>query len=143
MLLRDANNYIEIEAVNREPEESPIAGDTEFSVEVCSSGFRGQTFAWIEAKCLQDFLTELTELENRRQGSATLRGYGPPPREFVLQVWSVDRWGHMAIGGRLTKLIYRGEKGPYDHAVEFAFEFDPTLLPKLLAEFRTIADGHE
>jgi len=46
----------------------------------------------------------------------------------------------MAIGGRLTKLVYRGEAGPYDHAVEFGFEFDPTLLPKVLSEFRAIVE---
>ena len=134
MLLKDSENYIEIEFVDRVPEGLPTPGDTELSVKVCSDGFCGQTLVWTSADCLANFLNELTELEKRRQGVAALKGL-IGEAEFLLRVRSVDRRGHMVIEGRLTKYIYRGEGGPYHHVMEFGFEFDPTLLPKLLIEF--------
>jgi hypothetical protein len=47
----------------------------------------------------------------------------------------------MALGGMVAKRRHQGEGGPYRHAVEFAFEFDPTLLPKVLAGIQAIAEG--
>ena len=81
---------------------------------------------------------QLRELEAKRQGEAAIEGLSPG--EFRLRLWSVDRRGHMAVGGLVTKLVHKGEGSPYRHSVEFGFEFDPTLLPKVLAGFQEITE---
>jgi hypothetical protein len=111
----------------------------ELSVEVSSQRFSGQGFAWVEVPALAAFLVQLRELERQRQGEAALEGLSP--EEFRLRIWSVNRRGHLAVGGLVTKRVRQGEGSPYRHAIEFAFEFDPTLLPKVLAGFQAIAEG--
>jgi hypothetical protein len=139
MEIREGHNCVTIEPVDRVPAGLPSAGDVELSVEVAAEQFSGQGFAWVGAPALAAFLDRLHELEARRQGEATLEGLSP--EEFRLRLWSVDRKGHMAVGGLVTKRMGKGEGGPYRHAVEFGFEFDPTLLPRVLAGFRAIAEG--
>lgn len=139
MEIREGHNCITIEPVDRVPADLPSAGDVELSVEVASEQFCGHGFAWVAAPALAVFLSQLRELESSRQGEATIEGLSPG--EFRLRLWSVDRRGHMAVGGLVTKRVHKGEAGPYLHAVEFGFEFDPTLLPKVLAGFQAIAEG--
>jgi hypothetical protein len=138
MEIRDGNNRVIIESVDRVPGDLPFAGDVELSVEVASEQFSGHGFAWVGGPALAAFLARLNALEERRQGEAVIEGL---PGEFRLRLWSVDRRGHMAVGGLVTNHVYKGEAGPYRHALEFGFEFDPTLLPRVLAGFRAIAEG--
>ncbi len=141
MEIRQGHNCVTIEPVDRVPADLPSAGDVELSVEVASEQFSGHGFAWVAASALSVFLAQLLELETRRQGEATIHGLSP--EEFRLRLWSVDRRGHMAVGGWVTKLVHKGEGSPYPyrHAVEFGFEFDPTLLPRVLVAFQAIALG--
>src|SRR5262245_40420460 len=139
MEIREGHNCVAIEPVDRVPPDLPSAGDVELSVEVASEQFNGHGFAWIAAPALAFFLVQLRELETRRQGETTIEGLSP--NEFRLRIWSVDRRGHMAVGGMVTERIHKGEGGPYRHALEFGFEFDPILLPKVLAGFQAIAEG--
>src|SRR5262249_53666446 len=124
MEIRERHNCVIIEPVDRVPADLPSAGDVELSVEVASEHFSGQGFAWIASPALAAFLAQLRELETKRQGEATIEGLSP--EEFRLRIWSVDRRGHMAVGGLVTKRVHKGEGSPYHHAVEFGFEFDPT-----------------
>jgi hypothetical protein len=139
MEIRERHNCVTIEPLDRVPANLPSAGDVELSVEVASEQFGGHGFAWVSAPALAAFLVQLRELEARRQGEATVEGLSP--WEFRLRIWSVDRRGHMAVGGMVTKLIHKGDGSPYRHAVEFGFDFDPTLLPRVLAGFQAIAEG--
>ena len=139
MEIREGQNCVTIEPVDRVPADLPSAGDVELSVEVASEQFSGHGFAWIAAPAMAAFLNQLRDLEARRQGEATIEGLSQG--EFRLRLWSVDRRGHMAVGGLVTKRIHKGEGSPYRHAVEFGFEFDPTLLPKVLAGFQAIAES--
>jgi hypothetical protein len=139
MVLSEGENEIEIVAVDHVPRHLPMHGDVELSVAVSSNKFAGQGFAWVEGSSLARFLDELRLLENRRQGSATLEGMSPD--EFRLQIWSVDRRGHVAIGGMIVQQIFKGEAAaPYRHSLEFGFEFDPTALPKVLAGLVELAE---
>jgi hypothetical protein len=63
------------------------------------------------------------------------------PEDFQLRLLSIDRWGHMAIEGLIASQLHRGVPGRHRHAVEFGFEFDPTLLPKVLTDIQAIATG--
>ena len=139
MEIREGQNCVTIEPVDRVPADLPSAGDVELSVEVASEQFSGHGFAWIAAPAMAAFLNQLRDLEAKRQGEATIEGLSPG--EFRLRLWPVDRRGHMAVGGLVTKRIHKGEGSPYRHAVEFGFEFDPTLLPKVLADFQAIVEG--
>jgi len=141
MEIREGNNCVTIHCVDRVPANLSSGGDVELSVEVFSEKFSGQGFAWVAAPALTDFLGQLQQLEERRQGEVMLEGL--EPEDFRLRIWSVNRRGHLAIGGLVTKLVHHGEGGPYRHAVEFGFEFDPTLLPKILAGFHAIAESGE
>jgi hypothetical protein len=139
MEIREGQNCVTIEPVDRVPVDLPSASDVELSVEVCSEQFSGHGFAWVAAPALAAFLVQLRELEARRQGEAMVEGLSPG--EFRLRLWSVDRRGHVAVGGVVTKLIHKGEASPYRHTVEFGFEFDPSWLPRVLAGFQAIAEG--
>ena len=139
MEIREGQNCVTIEPVDRVPADLPSAGDVEFLVEVASEQFSGHGFAWVAAPALTVFLAQLRELEETRQGEATIEGMSP--EEFRLRIRSVDRRGHMAVGGLVTKRVHKGEGSPYRHAVEFGFEVDPTLLPRMLAGFQAIAEG--
>jgi hypothetical protein len=139
MEIREGDNYVTIDPVDRVPDVLASAGDVELSIEVASYRFSGQGFAWVAAPALAAFLGQLRELERRRQGEATLEGLSPD--EFHLRIWSVNRRGHLAIGGLVTKQVYQAEGSPFRHAIEFGFEFEPTSLPKILAGFQAIAEG--
>jgi len=139
MEIREGNNCVTIEPVHRVAADLPSAGDVELSVEVASEQFSGHGFAWVAGPALAGFLARLRELETRRQGEAVIEGLSP--EEFRLRVWCVDRRGHMAVGGLVTKRVHKGEASPYRHAVEFGFGFDPTSLPRVLAGFQAIAEG--
>lgn len=139
MEIREGHNCVTIEPVDRVPANLPSAGDVELSVAVASEQFSGRGFAWVAAPAMAAFLTQLRDLEAKRQGEATIEGLSPG--EFRLRLWSVDRRGHMAVSGLVTKRVHKGEGSPYRQAVEFGFEFDPTLLPKVLAGFQAIDEG--
>src|SRR6516165_6093241 len=139
MEIREGHNCITIESVDRVPIDLPSAGDVELSVKVASQHFCGHGFAWVAAPTLAAFLAQLRELEASRQGEAALDGL--LSEEFRFRVWSVDRRGHMAVGGLVTKRVHHGEGGPYRHALEFGFEFDATLLSTVLTGFQAIAEG--
>jgi hypothetical protein len=139
MEIREGQNCVTIEPVDRVPADLSSPGDVQLSVEVASEQFSGHGFAWMAASALAAFVVQLRDLETRRQGEARIEGLSP--QEFRLRLWSVDRRGHIAVGGLVTSRAHKGEGSSYRHAVEFAFEFDPTSLPRILAGFQAIAEG--
>jgi hypothetical protein len=44
----------------------------------------------------------------------------------------------MAAYGRVSKRFFGEEGRTYHHAIEFGFEFDPTVLPTVLSAFVTM-----
>ncbi len=139
MEIREGHNCVTIEPVDRVPAGLPSACDVKLCVEVASEQFSGHGFAWVAAPALAAFLVQLRELESRRRGEVLIEGLSP--EEFRLRIWSVDRRGRLAVGGMVTTRIHKGQAGPYRHALEFGFEFDPTRLPGVLAGFQAIAEG--
>ncbi len=132
MVIREGANFVEIEAVEREP-----GGDAQYSVSINSSGFSGKECFWLGRDCLEAFLLQLSALEESRRGDAVLEALSP--EEFALRICAIDRRGHMAVMGHVVKEVYRGQvKAPYHHSVKFGFEFDPTQLPAVLKGFRNL-----
>lgn len=140
MVIREGDDSIEIVAVERVPDHMPTPGDTRLEVVVTSGGFSGRSSAWVDNDRLCAFVRQLSALlKDRGQGAADLESISPG--EFVLRIESVDSLGHIAVSGRLAKRMYAGECGPYLHAVEFGFEFDPTALSEIVATFEAIKEG--
>jgi hypothetical protein len=140
MVIRGDDNWLEINVADRIPADLPTPEDFSISISVSSHGFAGRGSSWIAVEAMTQFIDELRELEKQRHGSATLEGMSPG--SFQLRFWSINRRGHMAVAGRISKEIMQNEAAPYQpfhHSVEFAFELDPTDLPRVLAEFVRIA----
>jgi hypothetical protein len=113
MEIREGNNCVTIEPVDRVPADLPSAGDVELSVEVASEQFSGPGFAWVAGPALAAFLAQLRELDTRRQGEAVVEGLSP--EEFRLRLWSIDRRGSIIRcwsqgGGRLRWYFPASEK---------------------------------
>src|ERR1051325_9160456 len=113
MVIREGDNSIEFEVVDRVAAHLPTPGDVEFCVAIESNQFRGHGFAWVNAPTLTAFLEQLRELESCRRGSAAMEGMSPGV--FRLRIWSIDRRGHIAIAGMIARDINKGEAGPYRH----------------------------
>jgi hypothetical protein len=129
VLIREGLNFIELVPIDRVPDGLPTAGDVQLSVTVQSQGFTGSGSAWIEARKLRAFVSQLRELETSRRGTAEIESMSPG--QFRLRLFSTDSLGHMALAGRIS----RGE-----HALDFRFEFDPGLLPEIAQRFEVITE---
>jgi hypothetical protein len=137
MEIRGGNSVVEIVATEHVPANLPGAGDARLAVRVCSEGFSGESTTWVEAAGLTGFLEQLRALEQRRQGSAQIESMSPG--EFQLRIWSVNRLGHVAVGGRLHRQVHGHETGPYQHLLEFGFELDRSLMPSVVSAFQELA----
>ena len=136
MIIREGSDFVEIIATDVSSQQPPAPHDMRFAVTIASSGFSGQGAAWVGVDQLAAFFAQLQELEGARTGSATIGGQSPG--QFSLRLWRVDSLGHMAVSGRLTHHQFGELRGPHLHAVEFGFEFDPTLLRSIVAEFESM-----
>jgi hypothetical protein len=122
----DSGDYISVDRID------PIEEDIRVAVEVRSRGFTGRIDTWILRQAWIDFCAGLGLLEERRQGEATVESISP--KELALTVRATDRAGHMAIEGSIG---YRGTRG--QTLLSFsAMSFDPSTLPALLRDARTL-----
>src|SRR5580658_6549178 len=101
MEIRQGDNCIILELVDRESPSLPSVGDVNLLVEVSSEGFRGQDTIWVSAPDLAAFLARLHALEEKRRGEAVVEGMSP--ETFRLSIQSVGNRGHMSVGGFLAK----------------------------------------
>jgi hypothetical protein len=137
MVIREGDNQIEIAATDRVSDAEPTPGDTELTIRVRSGGFSGEGWAWVSAEALAGFVAQVRRLEVCRQGVADIESMSPC--QLRLRIWSVDRLGHLAVGGSLSRRVHSGGAASFTHLFEFGFEFDPSLLPGILAEFESFA----
>jgi hypothetical protein len=134
MIIRERTNSIEIIATEREPTNSPRAGDTRFEIAVNSEGFCARSSAWVGCDQFNDFMQRLCNLEAKREGCAKLESMSPG--ELSLEFKAIDRWGHIAVCGRIMR--YAHGPGSFDHALEFGFAFDSADLLQIVADFKRI-----
>lgn len=90
-------------------------------------------FIWISETDIDTFLKELEILDRERKGEAVLNGMSP--NEFSLVLKPIDLLGHLSIGFKLVKEDRIDKDYSYDIKVDF--QIDPTILPKLIADFKT------
>ena len=111
---------------------TPAEGDLLLDVSVSSSGYSAADQVWVLAEEWRRFTQELSELEESRQGRATLEGMSP--RELMLIFHSTDALGHMAVAGSLG-----GDKpNGFVHKLAFGFAFDPSRLPTVVREISAL-----
>jgi len=141
MLVRDGEDFLELDATEQVPAELPSTGDTRFAVRVRVSGknivFTAETWAWVDARVLAAFSSQLRELEARRQGSATLESMSWD--ELKLEVCSTDRAGHVAACGQVGHWCHGADGQARWSVVGFGIPFCPTELPALVREFEGLA----
>ena len=124
LTIRDCANLIELACIERIAENLPCAGDLHISVTVNSNGFTGLGETWIASPEFSQFLTALRSLEETRDGHAVVESISPG--EFRLEFLSTDKFGHMAVSGRISQR---------NHSLEYYFDFCPSLFPKITAYF--------
>ncbi|NJL22632.1 MAG: hypothetical protein HC895_20355 [Leptolyngbyaceae cyanobacterium SM1_3_5] len=56
--------------------------------------------------------------------------------KYSVAIVAIDRLGHLALSGRLQRY---GSGIEQVHSVEFGFQFNPDLLPKIARNFEAIA----
>ena len=86
---------------------------------------------------IEEFESELSSLEETRQGIATLSC--GVPGDFELFVESTDSTGHMIARVSLITRAHlsRHQSLHFDNPISYAFEIDPGRLPGFVRDFRT------
>ena len=112
---------------------TPGEGDLLLEISVNSSGYSAADQVWVHSGQWRRFIQELNELEESRQGRATLEGLSP--RELMLVFQSTDPLGHMAVAGTLGWHKPNG----FAHKIAFGFAFDPTRLPVVVRELKALS----
>ena len=138
--IRKDESFLEILHSETAPAGMPSAGDLRFSIKVSSDGFSGSSpHVWTDAEAFSRFLDQLKTLEAQRKGMARLEALSSPD-EFWLEIRVIDRAGHLAVFGRLRRWASLDAAQVANiQAVEFGFEFCPTLLPQIVSEFQSMA----
>ena len=104
------------------------------NVTVDARGFAAADQNWVVRSDWDEFLSELRNLESRRQGSAAL--VGASPEELRSEFFSIDSAGHMAVRGQVRRPTIEG----YDLELRFGFMFAPDELPRVLRELEEFTD---
>lgn len=134
-------DFVEILALERAPQGIPSAGNVRISVQVTLGEFNGKyESVWLEEPCLRDFVQQLAMVEETRRGSVTLRSASPD--EFLLTIRSQGMLGRFIGEVSLTRYRYL-DSTPWPTTVAGGFEIDPTSLPSLLDDFRSLHGSHD
>jgi hypothetical protein len=118
------------------PPGTPRAGDIELLISVQSGTFAAKSAAWVALEDYRSFLSQLRQLEVRREGSASIESMSP--NEFVLTIGVVNRKGGWAVTGRLQTYVFGDEGRSHVHAVEFGFDGDADRLLMLVNDFSAL-----
>lgn len=111
-----------------------------FAASVSVSGFTGENAEiWCDLRNLNRFFNELVELEQKRQGAATLETISAPSEynELFVRLYSTDRLGNMALDVMLQKIQYvNGKIAPLK--VNVSFVVDPANMLIIVAGFKKL-----
>ena len=141
MHIGSQKDFIEILEVERASDGLPNAGNVRVCVQVALGEFNGKyESVWLQEPCLRDFVLELATVEKTRKGCVTLKSASPD--EFCLTISSLGALGHFAAEVSLTRYRYIGDT-LWPATVSGNFEIDPTPLPCLLEEFRSLHGSND
>jgi hypothetical protein len=132
MRLEGDDSFLELDRSELGAPGTPSDRDVLLNVTARASGYSASDQAWVVERDLDRFVTELRNLESRRQGHATLAGASPD--DLRLEFYSTDSLGHMAVRGHLG---WNNPKG-FLLQLRFGFDFEPAHVPTLVRYFETI-----
>jgi hypothetical protein len=129
--LGDPNDFVEIEVLERGTLDGRNAGDLRLGVSVRCGTFAGSyDQVWIARDDWSSFVAGMRRLERERNGQASLTSMSPEEFELHLQV--VDRAGHLAAHGCLSRYNFGH---PSSKATRSRIEYHMAVDPSLLREF--------
>jgi hypothetical protein len=115
--------------------------DISLNINVSCGGFCGQNenIRFGEEQ-IQKFLSDMTNLENQRQGNAHLESLGYPSEytEFVLKVYPTNNSGRFAIKFELQKTRYSRHQEMLLNKVSSGFDLDSGDLLTLVADLKNL-----
>jgi hypothetical protein len=126
----DGHEWIRLRAEEAEHGQLPAI---RVRVEAAAWGFAGaDDGVWLARTALEQFLADLTTLENHRRGTAALGSMSPDGLRLTIEV--VDRAGHLVVSVALAKLKYLRSGGPRAQTIAISFQADPADLPRILQQ---------
>jgi hypothetical protein len=130
--LGGSNDFVHIEVLERGSLDGRNEGDLRLGVSVRTGTFAGSyDQVWIAKDEWSSFLGSMRRLERDRSGQASLRSMSPD--EFELQLQVVDRAGHLAAHGCLSRYHFGHPSGKSIRSrIEYHMPVDPSLLRELV-----------
>ena len=125
----DRSNSFELD-VEIDDSTTPSRGDARVVAATTSSTFSGRGNGWVSQHGMERFCEALIALEHSLRGEAKLQSMSPGAVELLIR--SVTSRGHVAVEGKLGKLIYSRDS-QFWHSVSFGFEFDQSQLTSAVA----------
>jgi len=125
---------IELQVLEHGTIEGQAEGDLRLKVSVRMDDFAGAyDGVWIARDDWREFITSLQTLEPERRGKASLIAMSPD--EFELHLEIIDRAGHLAAHGFLSRYHFRPNQDPLRSRIEYYVDVDPSLLRELVGSF--------
>jgi hypothetical protein len=136
--LGEPHGFVEVRFLEYGPTGTPAEGDVRLGVSVRSDTFTGEyDQVWIARDDWISFLGSLRRLERERAGQATLPSISPD--EFALHLQVIDRAGHLAAHGYLSRYHFGHPSGTATRSrIEYHTAVDPGLLRELLLSFEAL-----
>lgn len=130
--LGDSNDFVEFEVLERGTLHGRNEGDLRLGVSVRNGTFAGSyDQVWIAKDEWSSFLGTMRRLERDRSGQASLLSMSP--EEFELHLEVVDRAGHLAVHGCLSRYHFGHPSGKTTRSrIEYHMPVDPSLLRELV-----------
>jgi hypothetical protein len=137
----DSNDFVEIEVLERGTLDGRNAGDLRLGVSVRNGTFSGSyDQVWIAKDEWSSFLGGMRRLERERSGRASLVSMSP--EEFELHLQIVDRAGHLATYGCLSRYYFGHLLGkPTRSRIEYHMPVDPSRLRELLLSLEAVGQS--
>jgi hypothetical protein len=136
--LADARDFIEIRALEHGTVAGQSEGDLRLGVTVRMDAFAGAyDQVWNAKEDWTSFLGSLWRLERDRSGKASLLAMSP--EEFELHLEIVDRAGHLAAHGCLSRYHFGHPSGIATRSrIHYHVGVDPSLLRGLVDSFAAL-----
>jgi hypothetical protein len=125
---------IELQVLEHGTLEGQAEGDLRLKVSVRMDDFAGAyAGVWIARDDWRAFITSLRTLEHERRGEASLIAMSPDKFELHLEI--IDRAGHLAAHGFLSRYHFRPNQDALRSRIEYYVDVDPSLLRELVGSF--------
>ena len=136
MKIGTEEEFMELIELERNPQNSPCAGDVKVNVTIKLQSFFGQySDVWLELPEVEMFLIKLQELNQSRSGNATIESMSP--NEFSLDIRESEEPGQMEIKTSLQRYQYSGEK-QWPTKISGGFHVEPEAIGQLITGMKLL-----